>query len=149
MIPFDEIDERLQRINKDRAWLAAESGRKINSIRVALAPNADPKNRSQLLQRALSEAIEREEKRQAGPTPPPGYSSIFLNDEQLELAERASRLGPWDSLPEFCRDAILTKANELIEAEARKKQGSYRSALRSLPSARVAEEPETKIAEGK
>ncbi len=60
MIPFEDIDAALKALDKDRAWLAVESGRKPDSIRVALAKNADPKNRSELLQKALSDAIERE-----------------------------------------------------------------------------------------
>lgn len=64
MIPFDEIDKRLDALGKDRAWLAAESRRSPHSIRAALAPNAMPKSRAKLLQIALSEAIEREEANQ-------------------------------------------------------------------------------------
>ncbi len=61
MIPFDQIDKRLEALGKDRSWLSQESGRKPDSIRVALAPNAPPAKRSSLLQKALSDAIEREE----------------------------------------------------------------------------------------
>lgn len=63
MIPFEEIDRRLESIGKDRKWLSEASGRKPDSIRVALAPNAPAAKRSELLQKALSDAITREEER--------------------------------------------------------------------------------------
>lgn len=152
MIDFDDMDQALKELGKTRAWLAEASERSPDSVRTALAPNAPPSKRSKLLQRALSDAIERERQLQAGPKPvaPPGYSSIFMNDEQLDRAERASRLGPWDSLADFCRDAIMAKADELLETEKRQtvkypKPGKKTvPMLTSLPSARVAEEPEPK-----
>jgi len=61
MIPFEEIDERLKAVGKNRAWLAEVTGRSPGSIRAALAPNAVPKQRTTLLQKALSDAIEKEE----------------------------------------------------------------------------------------
>lgn len=61
MIPFEEIDERLKALGKDRQWLAKQSGRKARSIGDALAPNADPTKRSPLLQKALSDVIEAHE----------------------------------------------------------------------------------------
>lgn len=116
MIPFDEIDKRLDALGLDRKWLAESSGRKPDSIRVALAPNADPKNRTQLLQKALSDAIEREEEAQAAMQEPPGlgYHNIFLDDEQLDRADRASRKIGAESLAEFCRDAITYRTDELL-----------------------------------
>lgn len=61
MIPFDEIDIRLEQLGQNRAWLSEASGRKPDSIRVALAPNAPSSKRSELLQKSLSDAIEKEE----------------------------------------------------------------------------------------
>ncbi len=60
MIPFDEIDLALKSLKRDRAWLAEVSGRSADSIRGALAPNAPAAKRSELLQKALSDAIEKE-----------------------------------------------------------------------------------------
>lgn len=64
MIQFEDIDSRLKSLGKNRAWLAEISGRSAGSIRSALAPNAESKHRSALLQRALTDAIEQEEARQ-------------------------------------------------------------------------------------
>jgi hypothetical protein len=63
MIHFEEIDARLDKLGKNRAWLSEASGRKPDSIRVALAPSAPAAKRSELLQKALSDAIEKEEER--------------------------------------------------------------------------------------
>lgn len=119
MIPFDEMDDRLRALGVDRAWLASKSGRSPHSIRAALAPNATPKNRSELLQRALSAAIEREEADQAmfAQPIPPGMTNVFLNDEMLDRADRASRLINSPSLADFCREAILFRANEIIAGD--------------------------------
>ena len=65
MIQFEDIEKRLKGIGKDRKWLADNSGRSYDSIRTALAKRAAPKSRSALLQKALTDAIEREEAEQA------------------------------------------------------------------------------------
>jgi len=116
VIQFEDIDDRLRSIGKNRAWLAEASGRKINSIRVALAPKADAKNRNEMLQRALSAAIEREEADQAlmAQPVPPGMTNVFLSDEMLDRADRASRLVNSPSLADFCREAILFRAGEIL-----------------------------------
>lgn len=117
MIPFDEMDRRLDALGLTRSWLAAKSGRSPHSIRAALAPNATPKNRSELLQRALSAAIEREEADRAmfAQPAPPGMTNLLLNDDMLDRADRASRLVNAPSLAEFCRDAILFRATEILK----------------------------------
>ena len=116
MIPFEEIDRRLDGIRKDRKWLSEASGRKPDSIRVALAPNADPKNRTGLLQKALSDAIEREEEAQAAiqEPPQPGFHNVFLDDEQLVRADLASRKINAASLVDYCRDAIVHRTDEIM-----------------------------------
>jgi hypothetical protein len=129
MIPFEEIDAALKSLGKDRAWLAQESGRKPDSIRVALATNADPKNRSELLQKALSDAIEREQLRQAAEKPrpdiepppeiPTGHTAIYLSGQELEDADRASRLVGSPSLATFCRDIIRAEAGRILAKQGR------------------------------
>lgn len=119
MIPFDEIDRRLEALGKDRAWLAQASGRSASSIRSALAPGAHPKQRSELLQRALSDAIEREEERQSqksGLSSPviAGLYEVRQTPEQAELTDLASRAVNATSLADFCLQAILHRANEII-----------------------------------
>lgn len=120
MIQFQDIEKRLAVIGKDRAWLAKESKRSPGSIRSALAPNAHIKQRSALLQKALTDAIEREEAAQSGAVAiqsktPPGYSEIFLSDEEYDLADKASRLVNSPTMAAFCRDAIQAEAQRIIE----------------------------------
>ena len=120
MIPFEEIDKRLDALGKDRKWLAEASGRKPDSIRVALATNADQKNRTSLLQKALSDAIEREDLAQAVTHEPPlpGFHNVFLDDAQIIRADLASRQTSATSLVEFCRQAIIHRAEEILAGQA-------------------------------
>ena len=94
MIPFGEIDSRLEALGKDRPWLAEISARSPHSIRAALAPNAKPKSRSELLQKALSDAIEREESRQAALASHPPFER-----QQLVLRPTDREYAAW------CREA--------------------------------------------
>lgn len=125
MIPFDEIDARLKDIGKNRAWLAEQSGRPPGSIRVALAPNSDPKNRSELLQKALSDAIEREvvdrdqkREREQSREQTPGIYEIFQSSEMIERTYRAAKSVGASSIAEFCRNAILMRLDELMFDES-------------------------------
>jgi SOS-response transcriptional repressor LexA len=116
MIPFDEIDDRLQKLGLDRAWLSHASGRKPDSIRVALAPSAPPSKRSELLQRALSDAIEREEesrRAQAQAAAPilPNRITVEPTVAQFESWDRASRAAGASSLSEWAIEE-LNKAAE-------------------------------------
>jgi hypothetical protein len=136
MIPFDQIDSVLKSIEKDRAWLAAASGRKPDSIRLALAPNANPKQRSPLLQKALTDAIEREQaarakaeahRHQFQPAPdiPTGHTAIYLTGQTYLDAERASRIAGTPTTAEFCIDVIRTQARLLIERDEGKATGTH------------------------
>lgn len=116
MIPFEQMDAHLEALEKNRAWLAEITQRSPDSIRAALAPNAAKKSRSNLLQKALSEALERESEFQSfiEHPPLPGFQSVFVDDEQLDRADRASRSINSPSLAEFCRQAIIFRANEIL-----------------------------------
>lgn len=94
MIPFDEIDERLFKLGLDRAWLAEKSGRKPDSIGSALAPSASSSKRSKHLQRALSDAIEREEAARRGRPAEPDENLIRVSfsDEDFAIVENAAKI---------------------------------------------------------
>lgn len=115
MIPFDEIDQRLKSLGKDRAWLAEVTGRSSGAIRAALAPNSTPKNRTELLQKALTDAIEREETSR-GPAQAQlsGIYEIRQTKDQAERADLASRAVNAPSLADFCLKAIMLRANEIL-----------------------------------
>jgi SOS-response transcriptional repressor LexA len=90
VIPFEEIDKRLEAIGKDRAWLAEVSRRSAGSIRAALAPNALAKSRSKLLQIALSEAIEKEEAYQRKGEVLPDRITIEVDPADFEAFNEAA-----------------------------------------------------------
>ncbi len=128
MIPFEDVDSKLEELDKDRAWLAKVIRRSPETLDSALAPKAAEHKRSRSLQGLITDAIEREEARQksekAGKAKlPPGYSEIFLTDEELNLADQASRIVNAPSLATFCHDVIQTQAR-LIIAENEKKNGT-------------------------
>lgn len=115
MIAYSEIDSRLKLLEKDRAWLASNTGRSAGSIRAALAPNAVAKQRTALLQKALSDAIEREEALRGTASPQiAGVYEIRQTPEQSERADRASRMVGSASFAEFCLQAIQHRANEIL-----------------------------------
>lgn len=114
MIPFDEIDDRLEKLGLDRAWLSAASGRKPDSIRVALAPSAPPSKRSELLQRALSDAIEREEAARrpvAAPPVLPNRITVEPSVGEFDAWDRASRAAGAESLSEWAIDELNKAAD--------------------------------------
>ena len=106
MIPFDNIDHRLKKLGKDRMWLAEKSGRSHASIRTALAKSAVPKARSALLQKALSDAIEREEMEQA--KKPELTKSIVLEPsiEEYRLWSEAFKKSPYSTIEEWAIAAL-------------------------------------------
>lgn len=114
MIPFDEIDSRLHAIGKNRAWLAEVTGRSAGSIRSALAPKAEDKHRSSLLQKALSDAIEREEQAAAAPPPPP------LLPDRITLEVHPTTMERWNSAAasqgETTRQWAISELNRAAEA---------------------------------
>lgn len=59
MIPFEEIDIRLEKLGKDRAWLARETPYSSDYLRTVLAKNST--RRTERVQSVISDAIEREE----------------------------------------------------------------------------------------
>lgn len=114
MIAYDKIDERLQALGKNREWLALITPYSSDYIRTVLAPKST--RRTDRVMSILSDAIEKEERVQNGDTKPlpPGYSAIFLNDEELDLADKASRIAQSPSLAAFCHDVIQAEARRLL-----------------------------------
>ena len=108
MIPFDEIDKRLDSLGLGRTWLAEATGRSPNSIRVALAPNAASSNRSALLQRSLTEAIIKEEDGR--------NRHIIINLEEGDkktLTEAANKSGY--TLPDYIYKAAFDALDKSVE----------------------------------
>lgn len=106
MIPFDEIDQRLEKLGRNRKWLVEATGRSDHAIRSALAPNATPKSRSALLQKALTDAIEREEIEQL--KKPELVKSITLEPsiEEYRLWSEAFKKSPYSTIEEWAIAAL-------------------------------------------
>lgn len=145
MIPFDEIDARLQGIGKNRAWLAQESGRKINSIRVALAPGAVKKNRNDMLQKALSDVIEREEaiRREPLPIRLPTMITLEPKKEEYTAWDKASRSVNAPTLEEWAIASLNAAAARWFSEQGR---GPALPDIGSRLSSVLNEEPENKPA---
>lgn len=106
MIPFDEIDQRLAKLGRNRKWLVEVTGRSDHAIRSALAPKATKKSRSALLQKALTDAIEREEMDQL--KKPELVKSITLEPsiEEYRLWSEAFKQSPYSTIEEWAIAAL-------------------------------------------
>ncbi len=67
----------------------------------------------------------------------PPWNVIFKTQDEFDRADRASRIVKAESLKDFCRNAILEKADELL---LKKERSNYKG-LKPVPSAKVAETP--------
>jgi hypothetical protein len=126
MINFEDIDTELGKVGQDRKWLAEASGRSYDSIRTALAPNAAKKSRSALLQKALTDAIEREKLRRSN------EKSEFKKILQLEPKEEEYRL--WSRA---WKKSKHDRLEEWMVATLNEASG----ALRIVDEPKVAEDP--------
>jgi hypothetical protein len=119
MIPFEKIDERLAELGLDRSWLAEKSGRKPDSIGSALAPSAHPSKRSKHLQRALSDAIEREEaaRKSRAAAPDENLIRVSFNDEDFAVIESAAGIVQ-TPIKDFITRAAIHQARAKVEESA-------------------------------
>lgn len=114
MIPFDEIDQRLRALDKTRAWLAQQTGRSADSLRTALAPNAPAAKRTNLLQIALSNAIEQEEIRQNIRSLIPGTITLNPTQEQFDAWSKAFKASSYKTMTEWMLGELVKTANEWV-----------------------------------
>lgn len=137
MIKFEEIAPRLAGIRKNRKWLAQQIGQSENTVRQYLGPNG--KRTPEFLNK-VAKAIQAEEflQKETQPDAPP-WNLIFLTDEQFDRADQASRKKGYLSLKDFCREAILEKADQILLKSKRSIYRMDRPTDGKLP--KVAEEP--------
>ena len=92
MIPFEQIDSRLQAIGKNRAWLAESTPYSGDYLRTVLAPKST--RRTARVQEVISDAIEGEERRQReakeSPVNIPDRISIRARPEERDSWEECS-----------------------------------------------------------
>jgi hypothetical protein len=142
VIPFEEIDARLEQLGLNRAWLAETTSRSAGAIRSALAPSASAQHRSEKLQQVLSDAIEREELSRQSKVMLPERISIEATKEDFESWCRAYKASPHDTLEDWSVEALNKAADEWH----RRQSTTYRD-LKPLPPAMVAEDDGEKTSE--
>lgn len=127
-----DLKDRLVRVKRTRQWLAEETGYALHSVRQYLGGA----RRSARFEKKALVVLEAEEVRQKTATPvPPQWNLIFRTEEQFNRVDRASRIVDADSFTDFCRDAILAKADEILE---KKRRAAYPK-MKPLPPSRVAD----------
>lgn len=137
MIDYRDISRRLAAIGKDRRWLAKRLNLSTNTVRQYLGPKG--KRTKEFLEEiervmVLEEARQRENR---ADTPP--WNVLFKTADEFDRVDRASRRMNAESIIEFCRDTLLNRADEILEAGER---GRY--PVGHIRSIKVAEEPPDK-----
>ena len=119
MIDYEDIPRLLATIGKDRRWLAKQLKLSDNTIRQYLGPKG--KRTVELMddiERVIT--LETARQRETQPEAPP-WNVIFRTADEFDRADRASRIVKAESLKDFCRNAILEKADELLAGKAHTK----------------------------
>jgi ParB-like chromosome segregation protein Spo0J len=133
VIEHQEIARLLATIGKDRRWLAKQVKLSENTIRQYLGPKG--KRTIEFMEEVTRViALEAARQKEIRPDAPP-WNQIFETDEQFDRADVASRAAGAESFKAFCREAILAKADEILE---KKRRGAFPK-MKSLPGAKVAE----------
>jgi hypothetical protein len=112
VIDYQDIPHRLATIRKDRRWLAKQLRFSENTIRQYLGPKG---KRTKELMEDIERVIVLEEARQReNQADAPPWNVLFRTAEEFDRADRASRLVKAESLTEFCRAAILERAEGIL-----------------------------------
>ena len=135
MTEHQEIRRRLAAIGKDRNWLAKQLNMSEHTIRQYLQPKGKrTKEFMEEIDRVMTLESARQRENQADAPP---WNVIFKTEDEFDRADRASRIVNAESIKDFCRTAILEKADELLSKKARSK---YKT-LPDPQTAKVAETP--------
>jgi hypothetical protein len=122
MMRWEDIDNRLAAIARNRAWLAEVTPYSVESIRNALAPSSTRRSGKMLIM--LSRAIEDEEALRQAESPMEvrevgfGVWSIFRSSEELHRADKASRIVGAESITEYCHDVVLRETDRILAESA-------------------------------
>jgi hypothetical protein len=117
VIDYQDIPRLLAAAGKDRRWLAKQLRLSDNTIRQYLGPKG--KRTAEFMEDIervlrLEEARQHEDKADAPP-----WNRIFRTADEFDLADRASRMLKSESFTDFCRGAILMRAQQIIEEKDR------------------------------
>jgi hypothetical protein len=112
-----EIRRRLAAIGKNRQWLAKQLKKSEETVRQYLQPKG---KRTKELMEEIERVIVLEEARQReNQADAPPWNVLFRTAEEFDRADRASRLAKAESLTEFCRAAILERAEGILAEKER------------------------------
>lgn len=112
-----EIRRRLAAIGKNRQWLAKQLKKSEETVRQYLQPKG---KRTKELMEEIERVIVLEEARQReNQADAPPWNVLFRTAEEFDRADRASRLVKAESLTEFCRAAILERAEGILAEKSR------------------------------
>jgi hypothetical protein len=117
VIDYQDIPRLLATIGKDRRWLAKQLKLSENTNRQYLGPKG--KRTVELMddiERVIT--LETARQREVQPEAPP-WNVIFRTAEEFDKADRASRVVKAESLTEFCRAAILERAEGILAEKRR------------------------------
>lgn len=118
MTEHQEIRRRLAAIGKDRKWLAKQLKMSEHTIRQYLQPKGKrTKEFMEEIDRVIT--LEAARQRENQPEAPP-WSVLFRTAEEFDRVDRASRAVKSESLIEFCREAILARAEEILEEKEKR-----------------------------
>ncbi len=103
----------LAAIGKDRRWLAKQLRLSANTIRQYLGPKG---KRTVEFMEDIERVLRLEEARQhEDRADAPPWNRIFRTADEFDLADKASRLVKSERFTDFCRGAILMRAEQIME----------------------------------
>lgn len=137
---FDEIDPRLKKLGKDRAWLAAQCDYSTSTLASALAPNGSNKTPKAL--RRMWEALDREEQRQKQekykPAPLTNTVTLTPTVDQFDRWMRAAYRNH-DSFDEWAKEGL----DALADLYPQKDQITIAADAPDLPATELPERQST------
>jgi hypothetical protein len=130
---FDEIPVRMIKLGVDRKWLVENTDYTADSLRQILAPNGNPRAKTERALKTIWDALDREEARQQSPVAP-------LEQHQLVLRPTDQQFDSWNREANAHGMLIKDWCIEALNAAAHVIKGDFK-AIPAYPAAIVAEEP--------
>ena len=115
MIPFDDIDARLEKLGKDRAWLAEKTPYSAAYIRDLMAPKST--RRTERVQLIISDAIEKEESAQVAADRLPDQLALAPTADEFNAWCRAYKASPAETLKEWAIDELNKAAAQWAQTK--------------------------------
>ena len=113
-----EIVSGLERLGKDRQWLAEATKYTYDYVKNSLAPSAAEPS-SKFVDEVIRAFAEEERRREVDLTKPGSsvWDLVFFNGAEVDRITRAKQAGGYPDLPSLYRDAVIQYADELLAGE--------------------------------